>query len=652
MIDAVPEKRVVKINATIDDDINLILDAIIKVDSAFVILVLPEGNDLANSPIGLKALRRKTLEKAKRMVLVVPKGSAYDLAKKAGFIASASQEAVTGDVWQTVTQQYDEYKQSQAGMNSRKELPHHIEKKVEYMASSPDGIPVPEIIMGGGKKVVEEEELLREESKPREQVKHVEPPEAPTTTSPRERLANQNITGMDFSKLVRKGGSPSFFGTPRSSPMTSQTVNKPQEINSFHPDFSPKKVGTTLGKMSQKKEVSPFVRFLLFGFIGAGIAAIGIFVAYYFYFPKVRIELKIQSNALSHSDIALATSAVTGFDVNRKEIQMTKERIEKNGSQSFIATEVGSDGTKSTGEINAQSVVPITLTAGTLITVKGRKFTVVTQVVVNGPTNSVPLSSVDFGEDNNILACAVSCDIAIPKTGVEGTGNSVFNGGTTRTFKVVGQKDVDKATKELQTELAKQAEADLSYMNLDKGFEFIKTSVKTELKGKVTVSPAVGAEVKENDEEPAVSMFINTSALYYHAESLSKLAESLLLSKYKVEKSLSAEDAARTSIEQLAVKVDKIILEKDDKVTLNFSATGLATARLDIEQIRNDVARKKWPEMLSYLTALPALAQTPEVTFYPLWLPVWSRYVPGEISRIDVGVKVISPEAPVTTTVP
>lgn len=662
MIDAVPEKKIVKINATIDDDINLILDAIIKVEAAYVMLVLPEGNDLANSPIGLKALRKKTLEKGKRMVLVVPKGSGYELAKKAGFIASVSQDAVTGDVWQTVNEQYDEYKQSQAGMNSKKEQTRQLEKpEVEYIAPvAKANLPVPEIIRGGATQTSPEESESEVAEGESEKKKMVEPPKIKESEEPkkdtkqepseREKMAAQNVTGMDFSKFV-KSSPKSFWGKPKAAPMSANTIVAPNEVNTFHPDIVPKKVGATLGKVG-KKGMSGVAKIILFGLIACLLLGGGVFAAWYAYFPKIRIELQLQSTMMSVSEQVLATSAVTGFDVNRKEVQLTKERVEKNATQSFTATEKSADGTKATGTITVSSSGPVTIQAGTLVTIKTKKFSVTTQTVANGASNLVPVTASDFGTDYNLEACALpsECDIDVAKSGIEPIGNSAFTGGTKREFTVVGQKDVDAATKELQTELGKQGEADLMYMNMDKGYEFIPESVKTEVKDKVAVSPAVGKEVKEAEEDPNISMTTVTTALYYHRESLEIMAERLLLDKYKIEKNLSLEAAALTQINknELKVTVEKITVDKDEKVTITFSATGLVTSRVDVDKIRNDVAGKKWPEMLEYLSKLPALARAPEVLSFPTWLPEYARYVPGEVSRVDVRVRVVPPE-PTTT---
>jgi len=683
MIDATPDKKVVKINVTIDDDINLILDAIIKVDAAFVMLVLPEGNDLANSPIGLKALRKKTLEKGKRMVLVVPQGIGYELAKKAGFIASTSQDAVTGDVWQTVVQQFDEYKNSLAGMNSQKELPHHIDKKVEYMTPVPDHLPIPEIVTASGKVVSEEDigestNAVKQESTKIPQfgnsAETTQPElagdnyENPDTSNPTsnaskepilehensekpsklENLASQNVTGIDFSKMMKQKKPTSFFGRPKVATGTANTIVPPQEINTFHPDVTPKKVGSTIAKVSQKGKPNVFGRIVLFVFLGALIAAAGMFGAYYFYFPKVHITIAIQSSALSLTDSVLATSAVTGFDINRKEIQMTKEKIEKNGTFPFKATESGTDGTKATGTITVinSDVTSKTVPVGTLVTSSGKKFVVTGAAVViaAGATAPMAISASEFGEDYNLPISSVFTITGFPS--LSGLNSVALSGGTKRTFVVVGQKDVDKAVKALQTQLGTEAESDLSYMNLDNNYEFIKSSVVTALKGKPTASPAVGAEVKETDQEPSVALFTTTTALYYHTVSLSQLAEQMLLNKYKAEKNLSAADASRVSIEQLSVKADKVTVAKDDKVTVDFTAKGLATSRLDIDKIRNDIVGLKWPEMLEYLSKLPSLEKAPEVKFSPLWLPDWARYVPGEVSRIDVRVNVVAPTVP------
>ncbi len=728
MIDAVPEKKVVKLNITIDDDINLILDAISKVEAAFILLILPEGNDLANSPIGLKALRKKTYEKGKRMILVVPSGPSYELAKRAGFIATTQQDAVTSDVWQTAIQQYEEYHHANVGKNSMKEVPNKIDKGVEYLNPVSKELPVPEIVSSGmlaqeeAEKKAEIEEKRNadivpnaiemnygEESKTEEisldnanktigkvdatsdssetenssivaetkktfgnffkklpfvkaeptPEERTTPLEIPKTTpvvasnqpkNPRD--VGMKITGMDFSKMIRPGSTALYARKPQQKSVQPQTIQAPPEVNTFHPDVTPKKIGgVSLPSVAKKKGLSPVAKFALFGVLGFLLIALSGFFAYYIYFPTIRIELQVQSTPETVVDKVLATSAVSSFDANKKEIPLIKETVEKNASWSFEATEKGVDGTKATGTVNLDNsdTADKTIPSGTLLVSGNLKFATQNAIVIPGKSGgalghgSVNVIAADLGEEYNIPISSSFTVTGFPT--VTGGNTAAFKGGTKRTFTIVGQTDVDKATKELQEELEKQGTAELMYMNRDTGYVYMPDSVKTTIKDKATVTPAVGTEVKSTDEQPNISMNTKTTALYYQKTGLDKLSEKMLLEKYRAEKNLSATDAALTTIEQLVVKVDKITIDKDEKVTIDFTATGLATSKLSTEKIKNDVVGKKWPEMLSIVSQISTLSQQPVVKFFPSWMPDSLRYVPKETARIEVSVKVVAPEA-------
>jgi hypothetical protein len=637
MIDIVPEKRVVKISATIDDDINLILDAIIKVEAAFILLIVPHGNDLINSPIGLKALRKKTYEKSKRMILVVPAGSAYELAKKAGFIATSSQEAVTSDLWQTTMDQYDQQYHEQVGMNSQKKLPQNLGTKTEYIDQDEGRLPAPEIISGG---------ININDAKIDDFTDKLENAVATRVPDPKQR-----VTGMDFSKMMRNGNYSSGISVPKkqSLPTISATLAPPQEINTFNPDIVPKKVGIAMAKVGKKKEITPAVKVMLFLISAGVIAFIGIFVMYYLYFTGIRVELFVQSYPETVSDKVTATSAVTGFDVNKKEIQLTKETVQKNATVSFKATKTGSEGKKATGTVDFKNtdVATKTIPAGTLLVASGKNFATVVVAVIPGKgagtfatLQDVAVTAVDIGEDYNIASSTFSVT-GFPTVSAE--NNTAFTGGTKRTFTVVGQEDVDKAVKTLQEELEKQAVSDLAaYTDNDNGYAFIRPSVKTTIKdGKPTVNPAVGAEVKTTDEDPTIALWITTTGLYYHEDSLFLLAEKLLIEAYKVEKTLSAADIVLTTVQDTKLTVDKVDVDKNELVTVEFTAKGLMTSKIDTEKVKTDIAAKKWPEMLEIINKMPTLSnqKQPIVKFFPSWMPEYVRYVPKDVSRIEISVK-------------
>lgn len=666
MIDIVPDKKVVKINATVDDDINLILDAIVKVDAAYVLLVIPEGNDLITSPIGLKALRKKTLEKGKRMVLVVPTGDSLEITKRAGFMATTSVESVTSDVWQTVSTQYDEYYHAQVGMNSKKKLPHQIESKVEYMNPVKNDIPAPEIISGGSRQVAPPSEESIET--PHDKPIVIETPESPKHEPAVERrdVSGLSVTGMDFSRLIRQG---KLSTPPKKIPTQGQvTISPAQEVNSFNPDILPKKIGVTIAKLPKKASGGSAGK-IAFGVVGIFfLFAAALFFMYYTYFPRLRVNVTIQAESLSLTDTATATSAITGLDVNKKEVQLTREKSIQNGTKTFTPTEPGVEGVKAAGQVSLQNTDPSVknFPVGTLITAGSLKFALAEAVTIpaasySGSTltavglePSVAVTASDLGEEYNVPAgttFAVSTDAK-----VTGTAVTAFSGGTKRTFLVVGQKDVDEATKALQKELEDIAISELADKNKDKGYAFIRESIKTEIKDKATITPAVGTEVKTTDQQPTVAFYTTTTALYYHKESVIKLAEKLLLEKYRIAKSLTNDDMATTTIQDLTVEIVKVNVDKNDNVTVDFKASGLATTKIDIEALRNQIVGKKWPEMLEVLSKLPALQKQPEVKFYPDWIPEFLKYVPKEPGRIDVKINVVAPvvsePTPTATTTP
>jgi len=670
MLDIAPEKKVAKINITVDDDINLILDSIVKVTEAYVMLVIPEGNDLINSPIGLKALRKKTLEKGKRIILVVPKGMSYELATKAGFTSTVNQKAVTADLWQTVESRYQEYSHARVGMPSKTDFnkKSHLPKKekakkekVEYVADR-DNIGTPD----APPTIISSKDSHEVQPKDGDQVdkKEKKKSQAKESTEEMKKAIGPNVTGMDFSKFMRNGNAAPLF-TKKTKPITvspkqaEKAAKKEDQSSKLDLDVLPKKVGKSISTLSKKKKkkTTPAAKFFLVAIIGLLVMFVGVFVAYAIYFPGVRINIYAESHSLQISDEVLATSAVSGFDVNRKEIPLKKEKIPKSGIKEFKAKEDGVEGKKATGQITFKdlSTSPVTIPVGTKIVISGKKFTNLTEVVVPAGdgvntwgASTAQCTATEFGSDYNLAANTVGT-----VTGFDGTvaeTATAFTGGEKRIFKVVGQKEVDEAIKELKEELEIQAISDLELTNLDNGYEFIRKSVTTEVKEGTKIDPNVGEESKDTDEEPIVTIETETTGLYYHSASLEKLAEQLLVESYLREQKIAPKDAINTVVEDMNVTVTEIILGKDDKVTIKFNATGLATYHIDEDKIAAQLAGKQPSELADFLAELPGLAKVSDIIYTPSWFPEFLRYVPKEANRIDVRVDVVEPKVQVTPT--
>lgn len=589
MSDLLTDKRVVRINLTIEDDLNLIVHAVKKVEHQLVLISVPEGNDILNSPVGLKALRNKTLDLGKRVILFVPNGPGFDLAKKAGFMVSASMDSISPSLWQQAINQYNEYKQTKAGMNSKKE-------------KKPDTISLVSTLRDENPEVRAPGEIKKEEVG-------------------EEKDKIRGISGIDVSKL--KGSSvKDFLGVPVEQPLPNNAAVLPSIKKTF------------------SKKTFKIPGWLAFLFSAGVVAVFGVFIIYYLYFPKIRVELTVVSDKTTVSETVTATTEVTGFDQEKKMIQLLTEDIDQKGSVTITATGEGAEGTKATGivSLNNSSTEPISVPVGTALTADSLKFVTSQAITVPAKVGSamgyatVNVEASAFGEEYNIAAGKSFTVEGLPT--LTGGNSAAFTGGTKRTFVVLSKKDVDDATDQLEKDLNSQSKSDLEFRNTEEGYVLVKDAIKNEIVDKPVVNPSVGTETNT----AYLELKTKSTGVYYHKVSLDKLAENQLKVAYRTNKKINPQ--ADITIENFTIKVSKVVVNKDGTLTLSYSAEGLATPKIQVEALRKNIAGKKWQEMLTEVTKIDTLAKSPNVHFYPDWMPAFLRYVPKEEGRIDVSVRV------------
>lgn len=630
--------EVIKVNATIDDDINIVVDTIKKADGTNILLVLPEGNDLINSPVGLKTLKRKALALGKNLVLVAPNKKYAQLASDAGNIVVTNQSDVTPNMWAKGQEELDELHQSQVGLNSKKDEKEDKVEKESKETAKEEKDDAPEVIVGGRTvDASKDDEDIKPLAATRDNEAKSESDEAdpeveapirlrPPKVNEEDRIpGGYGIMGMDVSKVVAKSQPGPFASLFRKKTPPTQTASDNDGFETLAPA---KPAGSSKAMLR------------IAGVIGAGLLILfgGMFLVYYLFFPRLRIELKVVSDKVEINETVVATTAVTGFDVNKKEFQLIKERAEQRGSVNINATGDGVDGTKATGTITiGGNPGPgfIQVPAGTTVTSSGGlKF--ITQAEINVPpsplSSSVGIVAADFGEEYNLTPTTGYSVAGFPT--LTGANAAAFTGGTKRTFKVLSKQDVDDAVDQLKKELFEQLKSDLQFKNQNNGYVFIVESFKSEVDGTPVVNPAVGTETTQ----AFLEMKTTATAYYYHQESYEKLAERFLGDKYKLNKTINSD--VDLLIDQRDIKTEKTTVGTDDKVTFVLSASALVTPRLNVEQLRSDIAGKKWPEMLATVSAIDTLATTPNIIFYPTWMPDFLRYVPKEESRVDISVSV------------
>lgn len=622
--------KVYKVNATIDDDINLIVDTIQKVDSEMILLVLPEGNDLMNSPVGLKTLKRKSLTMHKAMIVVAPNKQYQKLSEDAGFITITNQDA-DATMWEKALGELEDFKQSNAGLNSARNT---VQKASSEVVPPPTGKKINE--------TVKEKSIDNPRTDDKEfgykvssvQVNHQADEDKPVVGPVKQQ--GSGMIGMDFSKVVSQAPPTiaerftSIFKKKESipTPKIEEDENLPQVIK---PQYV---------KAAAPLKTNNALRAAGVILLGILILAAGSFAVYYMYVPKLRVEIKVTSDKIELNDKYTATTAVTGFDAAKKQFQLVKENAEQKGSVNITATGDGKDGTKASGQITIGGNIgptPINLPAGTVVTAAGgQKFVTQAEIQVKvAPLNGTgSIVATDFGSEYNLPQ----------ETNFEVTGFSqlsgknavAYSGGTKREFKVLSQKDVDDAVDQLKKDLFDQLKSDLQFRNQNNGYEYIQESFVSKVEGTPVVNPAVGTETSQAFME----MNTTATAFYYHKESFQKMVEKFTADQYKLNKSLSAD--TDVMLDSPSIQISKVTVEKDDKVSFEFKSSSLVTPRINVDQLRKDIAGKKWEEMLTRLSSINTLAATPTTTFYPTWMPTFLRYVPAEEGRVDVSVKVES----------
>lgn len=562
-----------EITVSPDDSLNVILSYIKEAREKRLIIKLPRDNDLATSLVGLKTLYKKVLEADKLVVLLVDNTTSKQLAKKAGFAAVETVDDITPGLWAEVKKVVEQYKIAQLKPAA-----------LQSGTSEP-----PKVILG----------------------KTINPPAA-------------------THKVAKSAGK--LIGTDVKNLLTSSTTIEkpaaPRQINKHIDEYE---------KYRTSKRKSFFLGLLKIGAVILGtVLLIGGIAAYiyYRYVPRVYITLNLKQDSVKISTKVIATLAATGFDLEKMEIPLIEEKIVKSGSTTIKATEQKVDGSYAQGQIqvNNNSSMAITVPAGTIFTSdNGLKFKSLEDVTVAANSNAlVTVQATDYGKEYNLEAGhTFTLDPTIEN--VSAANVAAFSGGDKNSYIVLGKKDVEKGVNELKKALVDEAIAEFESLDKDKGYVFIKDSVKSKVADDYKVDPAIGTKT----DDAYLELRVECSALYYHKDSLDELIKEVLLKRYREKLNLGAD--ALLQVNNLNIKVNKITIAKDRRsVTLEVEADGSIATKVDVELLKQNIVGKDWNQMEKYLTGLPYLASPPDIRFEPTWMPKEWRYVPKEPNRISI----------------
>lgn len=469
-------------------------------------------------------------------------------------------------------------------------------------------------------------------SKPKRKVKRREQPtplaESPDIKSP-QAIAKGTIVGRDFAKSVSS--------TTPSAGSGKEAIKSQKASNNILGSVSAifKSILAIPAVFFKKQGKSSLMRFGAITLIGF----MALFFIYYRFYPSVRITLYTSSEDIALEDAAKGSLDATGFDAEAKSIPILKEEVKVKGSDNIKATGKAITGDKAKGAVTLYNSDPDDqkeVPAGTRLTTSGLVFTTNSTVTVpkapipgvESGKKDVSVTAAQVGEEYNISAGQT---FTSPINNIVAQNDAAFSGGNKEESIVLSKDDYEKGLKKLKNSLKSKAQSELEFTHQDDGYVFIKDSLSHKEDGDPKVNPSIG----QKTDTAHLEVGLKSTALFYHLPSIEALAQDLLIKEYTNQKNQDLEaEASNFEIEIAEVKVDK-----NDKVTIKYSATASVTPQLSRQEIVDEIKGEKWPDMLNYINTIPNQQQEAKVEFFPRWLPDFLHYIPKEETRIEISLQ-------------
>lgn len=398
------------------------------------------------------------------------------------------------------------------------------------------------------------------------------------------------------------------------------------------------KVAGVLGKSVFRKLFVPLL--LVLGIV---------FFVGYWYVPEVVVELNVESIAVDYTGDITALSKVETTDKEKLTISARLETVEKTGSDTADATGTAVRGEKAGGIVifynNTYAVV--TVAAGTVISNGSFNFVVQSDVAVPACDSSIPpvcdnwrsapgdVVAESLGGEYNLV---IGTKFSIPgheASNFYGQNNVAFTGGSSASYQVVSQSDIDDVAERLKTQLYEEAKQVLAEKLKSTKWVFVEASIKNEIDGDVSSDVPAGAESAKVN----VNVKTKSTAIYYDGKALKTLISDLLV------EDLSEEELKNVEIsDDLTEKVTVESTSVDDgNVVIAVEVSGFVMPQLDKDLVERDLYGKPWAEGIAYLKKLDYVSGDPAVDFYPKWFPGFLRRMPSRKGQITVNVKNVVP---------
>lgn len=391
-------------------------------------------------------------------------------------------------------------------------------------------------------------------------------------------------------------------------------------------DAAPSKAPKAKKTGKSKFKIPNFEKFRTKLFLGIALLLLlvvgGIFA--FVVLPKATVTIATDSSDINTNITLTADPDAQSFDKEAAVLPAISRDYRKTDTESVAASGQKNLGEKAEGSVtlrlnNCESQ-QVTIPAGT--TVRTNNISFVTE-------DNVTLQSVEIGgncrnEDfPNISSKATDVVAAEPGekynvgsnknfvvagfSGVGGTNDDSFSGGTDKVVKVVTQADVDKAKAAIVKRAGNEATDELREDISEEGYRPINETLRTG-QPTVTSNPAVGAEASE----VTVTSTTVSSMLGVKEEDLKTLVEEGAKEHIDSSKQVILDNG----LDEAHITLDS---RTGNKAKLTLQVVVVAGPDLDEAAIKEEIAGKKRGDIQSTLKQRPGVNDV-EVSYSPFWV--------------------------------
>lgn len=572
------------------DTLNIIADSLKNALNQRVFMILPEGNDVLYSEIGLETLFKKALEAGKELVVSVPDQRSMDLAQKVGLVATTEQDVFTMDykLWQKAHELLVNYKTH--ALYDKKYATNPNVNIVDKNKNSDNNQMTPDIT------------------------------NVSTDSEPKK------LVGLDFSPKV--GGLKG--DKTQSKRMLHINKNKSGLI-------LPSNKGSRNVKHNKTKKginVKLIIGLILFSLV----SILGIlFWIYYRFLTKVYVYFTLPRTTIEKTYTLTGELGIEGSILASKKFALKEYIKEVNGHLTSKATQKQIDGTYAKGVVvvTNNGTSPIDITVGMIFTSGDKQFKSTNAATIEpGSTANISVQAVDYGDSYNLAANQVFTIQGLTQA-YSATNPAAFSGGSLREYTVVSQKEVDQTIKDLKQQLLDQAKEGIEDVYKDDNYIFVPGSIRdiTSKDTKFTVDPKVGEEATEFTVQGAVKI----RALYYHEPSLQALLKQLLINDYKKSKKL--DNNVVIKLEEFTYDITKIKVVDDKHVQFIVHTKASVVPSVDFDSLKNKVVNVDLQTLKNRIEEdYNSLILNYRIVYIPDWMPEFLRKVPSSPNRLIIVV--------------